>query len=142
MSVEENLCLLDKTLEVFNAHDLDSLLGFYADSVVRYSTASPEPLKGPAAIREHFKASFTAFPDYHYEKERAFGQGDWICLEGTFTATHRGPLQGPDGRTIPATNRTVRGRDCTLVKFEGGKITEVHEYSDQLGFLAQLGVKP
>lgn len=143
MSVEENLSLIDEALEAFNAHDVDRFVKFYAVSAVHYQPTQSEPLKGRDAIREDYvKSTFTAFPDVQFEKVRAFSQGNWVCVEGNFKGIHKGPVPGPGGEIIPATDKTVRVPICLVVKFEGGKVTEVHEYNDQLGFLAQLGIRP
>ena len=142
MSVEENLRLVDASIEAINANDLDRYVGLYATSAIEYDPGLTEPLKGRAAIREYNKAYFTAFPDVHARKERAFGHGDWICYEAVFTATHTGPFAGPGGQTIPATNKRVRLTGCTVAKVEGGEFTEVHNYFDQLAMMTQLGLAP
>ncbi|MEE9164474.1 MAG: ester cyclase, partial [Thermoplasmata archaeon] len=92
--------------------------------------------------REAAEMFVTAFPDARSKKERSFGQGDWVCQEYTITGTHTGPLKGPGGEAIPATNQPVRLRGCGVYKFEGGEITEEHDYSDSLGMMAQLGLAP
>ncbi len=93
-------------------------------------------------MREYLQGFGNAFPDLHIEKERAFGQGDWVSVELTITGTHKGPLPGPGGETIPATNKPVRFRNSIITKYEGGKIAEEHRYFDQLGLMAQLGLAP
>jgi len=140
MTVEENLRLTDARMEALNAHDLDRFLDFHAESVIINAPGLPEPMKGRAAGRELVRGFLTAFPDLHLRKERSFGQGDWVCVESTFTGTHKGPLQGPGGQMVPATNRSFRIPDCTVFKLEGGKVTEVHGYFDLLGMMAQLGL--
>ncbi len=81
-------------------------------------------------------------PDTRLDVVRTFGQGDWVCLEVTSTGTHTGPLKGPGGETIPATNKPVRFQGCALYKVEGGEITELRDYFDLLGMMAQLGLAP
>jgi ketosteroid isomerase-like protein len=73
---------------------------------------------------------------------RAFGQANWVCIEGNFTGTHTGPLEGSGAEIQPATNKAVRVPICFVAHVENGKLAEVHEYNDQLGFLAQLGLAP
>ncbi len=142
MSVEENLQKVDAMIEAFNAHDLDRFIGFRAESITFSSPDSPGPLKGREAVRERFQGLFDAFPDIRVEKKRALGQGDWVSPELTVTGTHQGPLPGPGGEAIPATNKPVRFANCIVLKFEGGEVTEEREYWDQLGFMAQLGLAP
>ncbi len=142
MSIEENLQRVDAGIEAFNDRDLDRFVGLRAESVVRHTPALPEPIKGREALREFLQGFFVAFPDGHVEKVRSFGQGDWAIVELTFTGTHTGPLPGPGGTAIPATNKAVRLPYAIVVKSEGGEVTEEHEYYDQLGFMAQLGLAP
>ena len=142
MSVEENLRLIKDGYEAFNAHDWDRFFEGYAESLVVHAPDLLEPLKGLAAYREWIQTFDTAFPDQCFEEVRTFGQGDWVCTEAIFEGTHTGPLPGPGGETIPATNKEVRNPAAFVFKFEGGKITEQRNYVDQLSYLAQLGLAP
>lgn len=113
---------------------------FYAESALHFQPNRPEPLRGYDAIREDYlKSTFIPFPDVKIEKVRAFGKGNWICIEMIMTGTHTGPL-GEGDEVIPPTNKSIRVPICIVAKVEDGKITESHEYNDQLGFLAQLGL--
>lgn len=128
--------------EAFNARNWDSIVKLHAESVIGSSPDRPEPRKGRAAIREEFVAYATAFPDSRLRIERAFGQGDWVCGEFTFTGTHKGPLPGPGGQMVPATNRPLRLTYAVVFKLEDGEITERHEYFDLYGMMVQLGLSP
>ncbi len=128
MSVEENLKRLDAAHVAFNAQDWDRYFELYAESAVYSGPGMPEPLKGRAALREAFEVFHTALPDIRSTPERSFGQGDWVCMEYTVTGTHTGPLKGPGGETIPATNEPFRTQGCGVYKFEDAEITEEHDY--------------
>ena len=142
MSVEENLQNMDANIETFNARDWDRFLGFRTESYVFHTPDLPEPLKGREAMGEYLQGLVSSFPDLHIKKAGAFGQGDWISLELDVTGTNKGPLPGPGGETIPATNKQVRFWNLIVAKYEGDKITEEHRYFDQLGLMAQLGLAP
>lgn len=114
---------------------------FYAESALHYQPTQIEPLRGRKEIREDYeKLTNIPFPDAHLEKVRSFGQGDWICMELIFRGTHTGPLMGPGDEEFPPTNKSVQVPICFVVKIQDGKIIEAHEYTDQLGYLAQLGI--
>jgi steroid delta-isomerase-like uncharacterized protein len=133
--------LIEDAIEAFNAHNLDRWISFYAEDALHFQPNRMEPLCGRAEIREDYRASTWApFPDFHFEVDRAFGAGNWVCVEGIFTGTHRGPLGGLSGEVIAPTHKSVRIPLCLVVKLEDGKAVEVHEYNDQLRFLAQLGL--
>ena len=116
-------------------------MDFYAEDAQHYQPTQIEPLRGRKAIREDYeKLTIIPFPDAHLEKIRSFGQGDLICVELLFKGTHTGPLVGPEDEEIPPTNKSVQVPICFVVKIKDGKIIEAREYTDQLGYLAQLGV--
>ncbi len=135
----ESIRVINEVEKALNGKDLARFVDLHAESVVLYSPDSPEPRKGRAAIREWYGGFLNAFPDLEGKRERAFAQGEWVCVEYMVSGTHKGPLPGPEGE-IPPTNRQVRVTNCSVYRVQGGKITEVHEYFDQLAFMAQLGL--
>ncbi len=140
MSVEENLRVVDAKDEAINARDWDRFDEIFAESAVYTTSDMPEALKGVEAIRQRFMGLVNAFPDGKVEKERSFGQGNWVFLGANWTGTHDGPLPGPKGQVIPATGKSVRVPLGIMFEVEGGKIIETREYWDVLGMLTQLGV--
>ncbi len=83
-----------------------------------------------------------AFPDLRFVQERAFGEGDWVAVQGIGIGTHTGPLEAPGAPPIPATNRSIRPPFAYVAKVDGGKFAEVNVYFDQAGMMAQLGLMP
>lgn len=142
MSVEENLRVIDAANQALNDRDLDRFEGYHLNSVIQRDPFNPEPTKGPKAIRASLEPFLKAFPDLRMVKERSFGAGDWIAFQGHFTGTHKAPLEGPGGQTIPATNKAVRVPVALIARLEGGKLAEVNGYLDQMGMMAQLGLAP
>lgn len=135
--------LVDGLLDAFNRHDLDRVVSWYAEGAVHHQPNRAEPLRGRDEIREDYlRSTWIPFPDFQFELERAFGAGEWLCVQGALTGTHEAPIEGPDGEKIPATGRSIRVPICLVVRMERGKAVEVYEYNDQLGFLAQLGLSP
>ena len=139
---DENLKkVVEDMVEAFNAHDLDRIASWYAEDALHYQPNRTEPLRGRDAIREDYRnATWVPFPDFHFELERAFGRRDWLCVQGTLTGTHEGPIDDSDGETIPATGRSIHVPICLVVRIEDGKAAEVYEYNDHLSFMAQLGL--
>jgi len=133
--------LVDEAIKAFNAHDLDGWVRCYAEEAKHHQPGRAGPLSGREEIREDYlKTTWIPFPDFHFEVVRAFGQENWICVEGNLTGTHKEAMQGPDGDVLPATNKAIRVPVCFVARIENRKLVEVHEYNDQLGLLAQLGV--
>jgi steroid delta-isomerase-like uncharacterized protein len=134
---------VEEIIEAFNRHDLDAVVSRHAEGALHHQPNRPEPLRGREEIREDYrKSTWIPFPDFQFELERAFAQGEWLCVQGTLTGTHEGPLEASEGETIPATGRAIRVPVCLVVRVDNGKAVEVYEYNDQLGFLTQLGLAP
>lgn len=142
MTVEENLDVARDAIEAFNARDWKRFDELHAESVIVYAVGAPEPTKGRDPHRAYAETFIAAFPDLRFREERAFGEGDWVCQTFVATGTNRGALTMPGGREIPATNRSVRLKLCTIGKIEGGQITEEQHFWNVLDLLTQLGVAP
>ena len=142
MSVEENLRVVQEQNEAINARDWNRFFGTFAEGVVTHDSSLQEPLKGIEAYRAWVTPLFEAFGDFRVGIVNSFGQSDWVAAEYETEMTHTGTLVSPDGSEIPPTNKTVKVLSVDVFKIEGGKITEQHGYSDQLGFMAQLGLVP
>jgi predicted ester cyclase len=139
MSVEQNDRAFDRALEGLNARDWEAYGRVFADSLVVHAPGLPGPTKGRAARLKWVQGIIEAFPDGHVEKKRSFGQRDWLCVELTFTGTHQGPLPGPVGKTVQATNKRVHFPYCLVLTFKNDEVTELHEYFDLLELLGQVG---
>ena len=51
-------------------------------------------------------------------------------------------MRGPDGRMIPATNKTFEVEFCTVAHWKDGQIIEEKLFYDLFGLLRQIGVMP
>lgn len=140
MSVEDNLQVVERMVKAYNTRDWDLVAKLHSKSVVGVSPDSPKPRKGRDAIRQEFEGFAIAFPDSRLRTKRLFGQRDWVSGEFSFAGTHTGPLAGPGGHPIPATNRPLRMEYAVVYKLKDGEISERHEYFDLMGMMAQLGL--
>lgn len=106
--------LLKAFLEAFNRHDLDSIMGYFADDCVFYmprgSAPRGERYVGKHAVRAGLAKRFEGIPDVHYGEDQHWVCGDFGVSEWTLTGT------SVAGKTIE-----VRGVD--LLEFSQGKIT-------------------
>ncbi len=140
MTVEENLRIAAATTKALNDHDVDRFLSYHAESALGRFPSTPDPVRGREAIRPGLERLVRAFPDLRLSQDHAFGQGDWVTIQGHFTGTHKAPLDAPGGRTFPATNKPVRLPFALVARVEGGKIAELSAYYDMMGMAAQLGL--
>ncbi|MFD4421844.1 nuclear transport factor 2 family protein [Agromyces sp. NPDC058484] len=102
-------------LEAFNEHDLDAIMGYFADDCVFYMPRGAKPrgdrFTGKTEVRAGLAKRFEGIPDVHYGDDRhwvgdGFGVSEWT-LTGTSTSGQRIEVRGVD-----------------LLEFDdGGKIT-------------------
>lgn len=107
--------------EAFNAHDLDRIMSFFAESCVLEMPRGPHPwgarYEGKQAVREGLAGRFEGLPDVHYGNDEHFvdearqtGISTWVL-----TGTTR------DGRRLE-----VHG--CDFYTFEDGLVVRKDSY--------------
>ena len=108
MDHDEAIDMLTAITAAFDAHDLDAILGHFADDAVFEGPRGKDPwgtrFVGKEAVREGFAARFSGIPDVRYRDEGAFVDGDrgaseWT-LSGTTTSGERIEVRGCDLWTI------------------------------------------
>jgi ketosteroid isomerase-like protein len=104
---------LDSFMDAWNAHDVERIVGFFADDCVFHASVGPELMGasyvGRDEVRRGVAAFFERYPDGRFEDASAFVAGDRGGSEWTFV------FSGPDG-----TEMAVRG--CDLFEFDGDLI--------------------
>jgi steroid delta-isomerase-like uncharacterized protein len=143
MSIQANIELDEEFIAAWNAHDPDRALALLSEDAVWQDVASPEPMRGKAAIRPYLQGWFTAFPDLSAVVKNRVATAEQVAAEVEFTGTNRGPLQmAPGAPAIPATGKTVTGKGTYFVRIRNGQGVEVHSYPDAAGLMMQLGLMP
>ena len=79
----------------------------------------------------------TAFPDLQTTHEDTIAQADKVVIRWTLSGTHTGPWLD-----IPPTARSFRVSGIDIFRIVGGKLVDLWQEGDTLGFLQQLGVIP
>ncbi len=106
-------------LDAFNAHDLDRIMGFFADDCSLDMPRGPDPwgqrLAGKAAVREGLAGRLKGLPDVHYGEARHWSSGNMVASEWLLTGT------GPGGEK-------VRVRGCDHYEFRDGKVVRKDSY--------------
>jgi ketosteroid isomerase-like protein len=140
LPLADQTAIIQDRLDATNTRDWDRWEALHTPAAIRTAPELAEPLQGAAAMREAIEALSVAFPDYHLELEQAFGQGEWLAVRLHTTGTMTGPLTLSDGTELPATGQPIEQDWSALVRFEGDRIAEFHEFYDQLTLLMQLGL--
>jgi ketosteroid isomerase-like protein len=106
--------LLKEFLEAFNRHDLDSIMGYFADDCVLFTPRGAQPrgdrYVGKDEVRAGLAKRFEGIPDVHYGEDQHWACGDLGVSEWTLTGT-----------SVAGQQLEVRGVD--LLEFADGKIT-------------------
>jgi ketosteroid isomerase-like protein len=110
---------LKQALEAFNRHDLEAIMGYFADDCILDMPRGPDPFGkryvGKAQVREALAGRFKGIPDVHYGEDVHWVAGDrgvseWL-LSGTSTAGVK-----------------IKVRGCDLWQFRDGKIIRKDSY--------------
>jgi len=140
LSRDAQVAIIEQRLDATNRRDWDTWESLHTPGAIRTAPELEEPLQGAAAMRAAIETLSVAFPDYHLELEGAFGQGEWLALRIHTTGTMTGPLTFSDGTQLPPTGQPIQQDWAALVRFEGDRIAEFHEFYDQLTLMVQLGL--
>lgn len=110
---------LDGLAEAFNAHDVDAILGFFAEDCSLDLPRGPDPhgsrFLGKSEVRRGLMIRFETTPDVHYGELENFVSGD--------TGMSRWLLTG----TTPQGEK-VRVRGCDFYSFRDGKVIRKDSY--------------
>jgi predicted ester cyclase len=140
MSIEKNKANMRLAFEGLNKHDLAWLEQLCASTLVTHYLP---PIYKPdlAGYKEYIKASYTAFPDVHFEIEDLIAEGDMIVARYTWTGTHKGPMAWMPN--VPPTFKKATVHGVIIGRCDAtGKAVELWGEMDMLYVLTQLGVVP
>jgi len=129
----------------FNNKAWDQFKACYADTVESDQVDSGQPVaKGIDAMLANTKMFTGAFPDMKGTGQLILVNGDTIAGVYLISGTHTGPLAGPGGPSIPATNKPIGYLQAHLAQTDstGGKAVKEEFYADSGTMLAQLGLSP
>ena len=113
MSEHVTVELLKSFLEAFNRHDLDAIMGYFADDCVFYMPRGAKPRGdryiGKAQVRAGLAKRFEGIPDVHYGEDRHWVSDDFGVSEWTLTGTS-------------ASGQRIEVRGVDLLEFAQGKV--------------------
>ena len=113
MSEHVTIGLLKGFLEAFNRHDLEAIMGYFADDCVFYMPQGAAPrgdqYVGKQEVQAGLGKRIEGIPDVHYGDDQHWICGDFGVSEWTLTGT-----------SISGQHIEVRGVD--LLEFTEGKI--------------------
>lgn len=97
-------------------------------------------LNGPEEVRAYVQGMHATFTDWHHDVA-VESAGELVVAEGTWNGTHTGPMPTPRGE-LPATGKRVTLPFAGIFRVRDGQIVSVHNYFDQMAFMAQVRLTP
>jgi steroid delta-isomerase-like uncharacterized protein len=135
--IDDDVNLVRRFWDAFNARDLTGLEDLFAEDYVNHA-ALPGTPPGPEGQAQLMERLWRAFPDGRFSVEHLARDGDTLICVGTMEGTHEGELMG-----LAPTHRKVQWRQCHLIRVgEDGKATEHRAIRDDAGLMRQLGIGP
>ena len=93
-------------------------------------------MNGIEEYKRVYSSFLSAFHDTQVTFEDLIAEGDKVMSRITFSAVHKGELEG-----IPPTGKTLTICLFTIFRLVDGKIVEEWEIIDELGMMMQLGME-
>ena len=117
--ISENVRLLEQLADAFNNHDLNRIMGFFADDcsldMPRGSAPWGTRYTGKPAVRKGLQTRFEMLPDVHYGEVRHFATETMGVSEWLVTGTLR-------------SGASVNVRGCDHYEFREGKVIRKDSY--------------
>ncbi len=133
------LSLVHAHYDALNHGDVEGATASFTDDVETITPAGT--LEGVAAFRAMAQGFITAVPDMHHEILRTYEDGDTIVVEGAYSGTQTGPLEGPQG-TFPPSGNSFAFPYVVVMEVSDGKCVSHRVYWDNVTFLSQIGAIP
>lgn len=108
-----------------------------APDVVHYFNSEPRPIVGLKANKTFNATLFEGFPDIEHTVEAVVAEGAQVVYRTTLRGTHTGDFLG-----MPATGKTARINDFTMLKIVDRKIVAWWYDCNLLALMQQLGLIP
>jgi ketosteroid isomerase-like protein len=106
----------------------------------RFHGAPPDAPRGPELAKLGWSHWRAAFPDWTAAVEFQSAEGDLVATQITAHGTQTGDIHHIRFGTIPATGKHATVTAMVTFRIRDGKLCEIWESGDFLGFFQQLGV--
>jgi steroid delta-isomerase-like uncharacterized protein len=137
MGVAENKALVRRFYEeVWDRGNFEFAREVFADDYVRHDPRPTHALPGAAGMAKIAADFRRAFPDAHWCVDLVLGEDDFVAARWTATGTFTGQW----GDVVP-TGKAATFSGVNIYRFnQGGKVAEIWNHRDDLGFMEQVGV--
>jgi steroid delta-isomerase-like uncharacterized protein len=133
---KQNKEIVRKWIKMFDEGNLEGVMELFAPDLLWYSPSnSPTPMSKDES-HEFLVMILKAFPEWSHKIEEIMAVGNKVITRQIDITTQTGEFQG-----IPATGNKVDFSVMVIWSLENGKIVEMREEGDMLGFMQQLGME-
>ncbi len=140
LTAQDNATIVRAHYDAFNRREMEKDLSLVTDDVKWLNIPFNVNFSGHKGYREYLQNWTTAMPDCKVEVLHTVVGEEWIAVEFIGRGTHTGPLVGPYGTTIPATQKKLDLKFCELLRIKDGQIAEARVYFDAATMMRQLGL--
>ena len=131
-SREEALAFSRLLGKAINAHDVSTLVSFYAEDAVMVSPIFHQ-VNGRDAIAKNWEVIFSTYPDWSVRQEDVLVDGNRLAIMGTVAATDQKGWFG-----LPPTGGMIVYHAVVVLTFAGGKIVRDERLYDNSAVLEHL----
>jgi hypothetical protein len=133
-----NVAAIQAGFALFNQKDWKGLTAVYTSDAAISEQAMPADVEGGKAIGKYFGELGKGFPDAQLTVDSAWGAGDFVVAETTFTGTNNGPL--PAMSIKKATRKPVTLHQAHVFRMDGGKVLQHWIFGNGMSAAIQLGI--
>jgi steroid delta-isomerase-like uncharacterized protein len=134
MTRAEIVDLIARRDAAWNRRDVGAMTAFHAEDGAVESLMAGH-VEGRGAIRDVYRAFFTAFPDFTLHTDHLIVEGDRAVQVASAGGTDTGGFMG-----VPATRKSFRMPVVFLYTFHDGEIAYERRLYDFTGLLVQIGI--
>lgn len=132
----QNINLVRKLFDLYNKNDIDRLNAIEEILAPNLQLHDPSIANksGPQALLQAESCYIKAFPNKMTKIDQIFANEDQVVVRWITNGTHRGEYQGSG-----PTNKNFKISGISIYRISNGKISEIWQIWDRLGFLEQIG---
>src|SRR3989304_1199057 len=130
-----------RIFQAYNDRDLDGMLAS-VNPDIRITLPGGQLIRGREERRAHEQQEWEGFPDARVEVRRVIDEGSMAVAEYIWAATNTGPLNLPDGSTLPATGKRIEVPCVTVVEGKDGLVAAERSYGARMEASQQMGLLP
>ena len=123
--------------DVWNSHDMEHILRFYAPDCVSDDVGQASQLRGREGLRLMLEMYWKAFPDLRFKITDTLVHDSRMAIAWMAEGTHVGTIMN-----IPPTGHQVEVRGMSIVDVQDGMVVRAQYLWDMAGMLRDMGLLP